>query len=197
MEMTRILVALVLLAPASGIASEKRCYQADQDSGRLEFHGAVEGTEFTGRFEDFDVRYCLAGDALTDGKIDVRVRTASADSNNSDRDEELMTENFFFVEKYPEATWKSSEIRPNCGGGEYGYVAGGVLEIRGIASDQAVDFEAGRDGDAFRVNGSFRMFGETEINRQDFDVGLGEFADPEFVRNRVDVNFDLELTPEN
>ena len=37
------------------------------------------------------------------------------------------------------------------------------------------------------------MQGGAEVDRQRFDVGTGEFADPEFVRNRVDVAFEVLL----
>jgi hypothetical protein len=44
------------------------------------------------------------------------------------------------------------------------------------------------------ARGGFTLAGSADVDRQRFDVGTGEFADPEFVRNRVDVAFEVRLT---
>lgn len=181
-------VALLLAAPA-GRAGET-CYQGGNDSGRLEFRGAVEGSGFTGRFETFTVEYCIPDADPAAGRIRVTVATGSADTDNRDRDEELLGDDFFQVEQHPRATWTSAAIRR---GPDGEYVADGELEIRGIANSQQVNFTLEPDGEALRARGRFHMHGGAEIDRQDFGIGRGEFADPEFVRNRVDVTFELAL----
>lgn len=177
----------VLLFAGSAVAES--CYSGGGESGFLEFRGAVEGSGFTGRFGDFDVRYCMADGAPADGSIDVAVRLASAESGNNDRDETLIGPEFFHVERFPEATWSSTALRA---AGD-GYEADGELTLRDITAEQSIVFRLAPDGEALVAAGEFTMGGSSEIERLRFDIGTGEFADPEFVRNRVDVRFEVRL----
>jgi polyisoprenoid-binding protein YceI len=176
----------------AGPVVAETCFVGGDGSGTLEFRGAVEGTGFTGSFGDFDVRYCMPEGQPADGSIDVTVALASADSNNRDRDEALLGPEFFAVEQFPESTWTSTSIRAD---GE-GYVADGELALRDITAPQSITFSLSPDGDALVAEGRFTMGGATEIDRSRFDVGIGEFEDPEFVRTRVDVSFEVVLSAE-
>ena len=193
MELTapRLLVAVAALLSAAPAAAET-CYVGGADNGTLEFRGAVEGSGFTGSFGDFDVRYCMPEGAPVDGRIEVTVALASADSGNRDRDEALLGPEFFAVETFPESTWTSTAIRTD---GD-GYTADGELTLRDITAAQPITFSLSPDGEAIVAEGRFTMGGEAEIDRSRFDVGLGEFEDPEFVRNRVDVTFEVLLQAE-
>lgn len=180
---------LSLGAPATLVA-EQRCYTGGDDSGELVFSSAVEDTAFSGRFGDFSVRYCIAGAAPDSHEIRVEVRLASADSDNRDRDEALKGPEFFAVSSHPVSVWQSGSVRRE--GGEY--VADGELSLKGITAPQSIRYELSTDGEALVASGRFTMDGGTRIDRQRFDVGTGEFADPAFVRNEVEVEFEVTLT---
>jgi len=160
------------------------CFRADQDSGRIEFTGVVEGHAFTGEFGEFEVSLCMSGPDLTAAEIRVVVKTASADTGNRQRDNELHGENFFHVEKYPEAIWESDTIRA----GTEGFVADGTLTLRGITADQAVRLSLS-DGAPPILSGS------AEVLRLNWNVGTGDedFEDTDFIGNRVDLAFELQL----
>lgn len=186
-----ILTALFLSlgAPAT-LFAEQRCYTGGDDSGELVFSSAVEDTAFSGRFHDFSVRYCLAGAAPDSHEIRVEVRLASAHSDNRDRDETLKGPEFFAVERHPVSVWQSETVRRD---GD-GYVADGELSLKGITAPQSIRYELSPDGDALVARGRFTMSGGTRVDRQRYDVGTGEFADPAFVRNEVEVEFEVTLT---
>lgn len=179
---------MVLAAPA-GVWAAETCFTGNQENGKLEFSGAVEGSGFTGTFGRFSVTYCMPGDKPAEGSIEVQVEPASADTGNGDRDEALKGEEFFAVEQHPRAEWTSSAIA--CDGD--GYVAEGELALKGIRAGQAIRFTLDPDGEGLVARGAFVMSGAAEVDRQRFEVGTGEFADPEFVRNRVDVAFEVRL----
>lgn len=181
------------LAASSGVAAEAKCFSGDQDTGELRFSGAVEGTDFTGRFGAFSVRYCIPDSGPADGQIDVRVQLSSADTENRERDETLKGEEFFAVEKYPDASWTSLTISEEAGR----YAGVGELVLKGIKAEQAITFTLTPEGDDLLAQGEFRMRGGAEVERLRFDVGTGDFADPEFVRNRVDVDFEIRLRPQD
>ncbi|HMB37975.1 MAG TPA: YceI family protein [Wenzhouxiangellaceae bacterium] len=182
-------VAIVMLAASSSIAAEQTCFVGSHETGELAFSGAVEGTGFTGRFGEFSVKYCMPESGPADGRIDVQVNLSSADTENRERDETLKGEEFFAVGQYPEAVWTSHSISADADE----YVADGDLELKGIKASQPIRFTLTPDGDDLFVSGKFSMAGDAEVERLRFDVGTGDFADPEFVRNRVDVTFEIRL----
>ena len=186
------LAALALLALSAGPVAAESCFVGGANSGTLEFRGAVEGTGFTGSFGDFSVRYCMPDGQPAEGSIDVTVALASADSGNRDRDEALLGPEFFDVERFTESTWTSTAIRSN----DEGYAADGELTLRDITAPQSITFSLSPDGESIVAEGEFTMGGSAEIDRSRFDVGIGEFEDPEFVRNRVDVSFEVVLSAE-
>lgn len=194
MEMRFTLVAALaaggLLAASAGTRAEERCFAGGDGRGTLEFSGAVEGSGFTGRFGEFSVTYCLVDGNPLAGKIEVAVELASADTDNRERDEALKGEEFLAVEQYPRAAWSSRAIERDDGE----YVADGELELKGIRAAQTIRFTLEPDGETLLARGAFTMAGGAEVDRQRFEVGTGEFADPEFVRNRVDVSFEVLLT---
>ena len=183
------LFTAVLAATVAGADTAENCYTGGQETGVLEFSGAVEGSSFNGGFGEFSVTYCMADGDPAGGQIDVEVELATADTDNRDRDQTLKGEEFFAVDEYPRATWRSLTIERD---GD-GYVGDGELELKGIRAGQPVRFTLAPDGDAIVARGEFTIQGAAEVDRQRFNVGTGEFADPEFVRNRVDVSFEVLL----
>lgn len=158
------------------------CYQADAGDGELLFDGVLDGTPFTGSFNAFSVSLCLEGDDLAGAEIRVSVDTASGDTGNRQGNAALRGEEFFHIARFPEAVWTSVAVRPD---GE-GYLAEGELTVRGATAAQPVHlrFEAGEPA---------RLSGHAEILRLDWQVGTGEFADTDFLRNRIDLRFELTL----
>lgn len=171
--------------PLAAVAGGE-CYRADGDSGELNFRGEAEGTPFSGFFDDFEVRLCTADDGLAGAAIEVRVTTGSVTVGNRQGDEALRGSDLLAVEQFPEATWVSESVEA---GGD-GYRAEGRLRLREVRADQTVNLRLEQDGDAWWLSG------DAEILRLEFNVGTGEFDDPEFIRNRVDLRFDLRLQPE-
>lgn len=174
----KVLLLALLLVAGSSFAD---CYRADQDSGRLEFEGVADGSGFSGSFGEFEVQLCM-DESLADAEIRVTVKTGSADTGNRLRDGELHGKNLFAVDTFPESTWVSTAIEAD---GD-GFVAEGDLTLRDITKNQTVKLQL--DGNV--------LTGSANILRLDWGVGQGaDFEDPDFVRNRVDLSFELALEP--
>ena len=178
-----ILPTLALVfAPAMALGD---CYRANGDDGSLQFTAAAEGSEFTGEFSDFSVTVCMDGQDPASAGIEVTVRTASADTGDEMRDSELKGEHFFHVAEYPEASWESSELTRD---GE-AFIAEGKLSLRGIEKQQAVRLR-------FSDEQPPLLTGQAEILRLQWNVGTGEdYEDTDFIRNRVDLEFEIQLQP--
>ena len=188
MAQKRFLILILLCfggCASVSAAAEKTCFAADGDDGELNFRGEVEGTAFSGFFEDFSVRLCMEDERLETAEIEVTVRMAAATVGNRQGDEALRGRDMFAVDQFPEASWRSKDIEAANGA----YRAHGELSIRNVSADQPVNLRLERDGDQMWLTG------DAEIMRLDFNVGLGEFEDPEFVRNRIDLRFELQLEP--
>ncbi len=188
MAKKRSLILIVLcfgFGVSISAAAEKTCFAADGDSGELNFRGEVEGTAFSGFFEDFSVRVCMEDERLETAEIEVTVKMAAATVGNRQGDEALRGRDMFAVDRFPEASWRSADVEAANGA----YRANGQLSIRDISAEQPVNLRLERDGEQLWLSG------DAEIMRLDFNVGLGEFEDPDFVRNRIDLRFELQLTP--
>jgi hypothetical protein len=110
---------------------------------------------------------------------------ASVDTGDSMRDSELRGDHFFNVGDDPEATWVSSRVASD---GD-GFVAQGTLTLRGIDKNQAVRLRLS-DGEPPVLTGS------ANILRLKWGVGTGDdYQDTDFIRNRVDLEFELRLQP--
>ncbi|MFI1772731.1 YceI family protein [Thalassobellus citreus] len=113
---------------------------------------------------------------LSDSKIDLTISTASIDTKNAKRNEHLLQEDFFHVEKYPEITFKSSSIKKE----NETYVAKGELNIIGAINTIQIPFQ---------INNN-KVTGEFSLNRMDFKLG----KIPAFVAsNTVNISFKCSL----
>ncbi len=178
------ILALCFCAVAVAVAvAEQRCYQTDAESGELGFRGEAEGNRFSGQFAAFTVELCLDEADPATAVIEVTVDTGSASVGNRQGDEALHGKELFNIERFPQARWQSGKIEKI----EDGYLAGGELTLRGVSGSQPVSLSFDLDEDRLGLSGS------AEILRIDFGVGEGEFADPDFIRNRVDLHFELEM----
>ncbi len=193
MRRSNVLCGLLLISAIASAGVETTCFAGGAETGRLSFSGAVEDSEFTGRFGDFKVDYCVPGGAgPAQGSIEVTVDLASADSDNADRDQTLKGPEFFAVDRHPRAEWRSTAIEQ----AGSGYRADGELTLKAITRSQPIRFTLSSDGADLMARGEFTLAGTAEVDRQRFDIGTGDFADPEFVRNRVDVEFEVRLIAE-
>jgi polyisoprenoid-binding protein YceI len=180
------LTAGICLALAVGWPAIAGSWRADQSAGGLTFEATQAGARFTGHFERFTADIAFDPAAPADCSFDVTINTASAQTGESQRDGLLKGQDFFWVERYPAASFRGSGCQPT----ESGFELGGELTLRGVTRPVSVrfDFEPGPDGS--------RLTGATTLRRLDFGVGQGEWAATQWVGGDVTVRFDLALPPD-
>lgn len=183
--LTAGVVAGTCLALAAGCPASAGSWRADQSAGGLSFEATQAGARFTGRFERFTADIAFDPAAPADCRFDVTITTASAQTGESQRDGLLKGEDFFWVERYPAASFRGS----GCQATEAGFELDGELTLRGVTRPVSLgfDFETGPDGS--------RLSGATTLHRLDFGVGQGEWAGTQWVGGDVTVRFDLALPP--
>jgi polyisoprenoid-binding protein YceI len=185
--MIKCLLAAMALSVTTVVLSDQACHTASQERGELRFSGVAEGAPFRGQFGEFSVRLCIEGEELAGADIEVTVQTGSADVGNRDGNQALRDDEFFAVEQFPEARWVSTEIVRD---GD-AHRAEGELSIKSVSLPQKVTLSLDTASEPWVLAGN------AEIMRLDWNVGIGEFEDTDFIRNRVDLRFNLELQPED
>ena len=115
-----------------------------------------------GRFTKFDVQIVTA-----DNPLDSTV-TASIDTGNEMRDDDLRSERFLDTAGHPLMTFRSTSVTPD---GDK-YKVAGDLTIRGVTKPVTLDVEVGGFGPDPYGGTRAGFSASTEINRNDFGVSF-------------------------
>ena len=174
------------LIVAAALAAMTPCAAVPADAGgSLTFEATQAGARFTGRFGEFAADIDFDPEDPASCRFEVRIRTGSADTRESQRDEVLKGPDFFWVERHPVATYTGS----GCRAGERGYVLDGELELRGVKRPVPLRFTYTPGQGGAGIEGTARL------SRLAFGVGQGEWQSTEWVGDEVTVRFDLLLPP--
>lgn len=143
-------------------------YTIDPAHSRLGFvtrHAMV--TKVRGQFSDVEGHIHLDEASPRDSTATVRIKTASIDTAQQQRDDHLRSADFFDVETYPEIVFRITAIEPK--GGDL-YAVSGELTIRDVAKPLTFDLEF--TGLAHDPMGNTRagFEGSTQINRKDWGL---------------------------
>lgn len=200
--MKKLFITTILLAFASFAVAETKATN-DHHSSAMEwtidnahsnilfqinhFFNPIPGT-----FSDFGGKIVFDPENAEASEIDVAIQVASIDTDVDRRDEHLRSEDFFGAETYPEMHFRSTDVRHVEG---TSYVALGQLTIKDVTREVELPFEflGVRDHlmqEDVLVAG---LHGEIAINRNDFGVGVGDWASTAVVANEVRIQISLQV----
>jgi polyisoprenoid-binding protein YceI len=170
------LVAAVALAAAQWSMQPKE--------SKLTFVGEQAGAQFEGGFDKFTADISFDPKNLAASRFDVKIDTASVNTQDGERDTTIKSADLFDVAKFPSAQYVADKFTDK-GGNKYS--ATGKLTLRNVTKDVPIDFTfENKDGGAW-------LKGTAKIKRLDFGVGQGEWKDTATVGNDVQVRFSLRL----
>lgn len=178
-------VLALAIACCLPLSAHAGAWHADAKNSTLTFSGIYQGDAFDGRFKTFDATIDFDPAQLASSRFDVKITLASADTANSERDESLRGADFFDAAHMPIATYTCTKFR-SLGGNRY--AADGTLTLRGIAKPVTLSF-------AWAGGVTPALVGDAAVNRLDFNVGGGQWADTSMVGNAVKVHTALKLSP--
>lgn len=145
-----------------------------------------------GQFKAYTGKVALDAADFTKSTIEGEVEVKSIDTNNSQRDDHLRTNDFFDAEHHPKITFKSTKIEKKDDGE---YLVHGDLEIRGVS--KPVTFEAEFHGVAKSPRGQTvaGLHAHATINRKDFGVVYNAVLETGGVAiaEKVKIEIDAEL----
>jgi polyisoprenoid-binding protein YceI len=151
---------------------------------KLTFVGVQAGAQFEGSFDKFTADISFDPKDLAHSRFDVKIDTASVNTQDGERDDTIKSTDLFDVKRFPSARYVADKFTA---AGANKYSATGKLTLRDVTKDVPIEFTFdSKDGGAW-------LKGTAKIKRLDFGVGQGEWKDTSTVGNDVQVRFALRL----
>jgi len=182
---------IVLVLATTVCNAELPTYVADPTASSVAFTGSQEGLAFTGNFSEFSTRIEFDPENLAGSRISAQVATASADTDNEDRDTLLVGNDWLASMLWPTANFVSTAITSTNIPGQF--VATGNLTLRDVAQAVALTFSITNSPEQPEAK---RFAGTMKVQRLNFGVGRGDWADTRWVADDVAITIDLLLMPE-
>lgn len=161
-----------------------RTWQVDPARSTLTFTNTYQAVTYTGQFRRFSARIDYDPTDLAQAKFDVNVDIASLDTQNSERDHAALGEAFFDTAKFPQAHFVTTAFHKVANGE---VLADGTLTLRGIGKPVTLSVRFVANGDTATLDVG------AQVQRLDFGIGTGEWADPSMIGNAVTVHGHLVL----
>lgn len=143
------------------------------------------GVPIEGRFKNFDAQLSFDPQRPETGRVALTIAMASAGFVASEAEAEVAKPAWFDSARFPQATFRSTTIKA-VGSGRY--EVAGKLTLKGTTRDIDVPVTLAQAGSRATASGSF------VLQRLDWRVGDGEWADTSMVAGEVQVRFRLVLT---
>ena len=178
----RLALAALLLATA-GQAAAADYVQAPGST--LVFASNYQGETFTGRFGSFTTTMSFDPKQLATSKLDVAIQLAGTQTGNKDRDDTLVSADFFNVGKFAQARYTATKFRA-LGGNQY--AADGNLSLRGVSKPVTLTF-------TWTPGAQPVLSGKATVKRLDFGVGGGDWADTKAIPDEVAISTRVVFKP--
>lgn len=178
------LICTVLSAP--GYADN---WQSENTKSRLQYTASFEQAPVSGAFKEFSVVYSV-DEKGKPTRLAVKVSVASVDMGDSDINAVIRGSEWFNVTQYPHAFFASDNFAAIINSeGDNEFIATGILQLKGTKRSVSVPFSWQEISDK-----KSSMTGSLTLNRADFSIGSGEWANAEQIGLAVEVGFEILLT---
>lgn len=166
-------------APAKGEA-----LTINAENSKVEFTGSKVTGKHDGGFRQLSGTIDLVNNSVTDSGVDVEIETASVYSDDEKLTGHLMSKDFFEVEKFPKATFKSTKIVADTAKGTDAYTVTGDFSLHGVTKSISFPATIKVGADKVEVDADF------SVNRKDFGIVYAGKAD-DLIRDDVVIRLDL------
>ncbi len=163
-------VIFLLLAATPAVAADGWALVPRESS--ISFTGTQTGEPFSGVFNRFDADISYDPANPADAHVRAEIDLASVSTGDAQRDTALPTEDWFFVSSFPQAAFEAVGFQAF---GENRFTTAGELSLRGLKKPIALPFELKIEGNRAT------MIATVTLNRADFGVGSGPWADGKWV----------------
>jgi polyisoprenoid-binding protein YceI len=180
-----LILGAALLGLAARPASAVEYTGIDAAASKLGFSYSEMGVDIDGGFARFSTRLAFDPAKPEAARVAVVVQMASVDAGAEEATAEAPGAAWFDTARYPVAHFESTALKLLAPGR---YQLSGNLTIKGRT--QAINLPV-----SYKTQGARGVLsGEFRINRTDYHIGEGEWADTSVVADAVRVRFSLTLT---
>lgn len=177
--------ALALFTLASAQAATFT--QLDEKASRIGFGYSQMGVSMEGTFTTLKARsFSFDTDQPENARVEIELPLAGIDAGYDEANAELKKEDWLNTPEYPLASFQSSRVEAM---GDDRFEVTGLLSIKGRQQEVRVPFEFKQEDGAGIFEGNF------EIQRADFGIGEGQWADFGIVANPIRITFRFVATP--
>jgi len=165
LRIRRSALAVLILAAAPLFAAET--FTVDKVHSNAQFTIRHLMSKVTGKFTDVEGAVQVDRAKPEASAVEFKIKTASIDTANKQRDDHLRSPDFFDAANNPEITFKSTKMKAT---GKDNYQVTGTLTIRGVSKEITVPVTLlgemkdpwGNDRMGFEV--------QTTLNRKDYNI---------------------------
>lgn len=182
--MKRLLLPLLLTAAFSAHAVEYGNVLVEKS--QVSFTSKQMGVPVDGRFGKFAATLSFDPARPEAGKAQIEVDLASVDAGSKDANDEVVSKGWFNVREFPKARFVSTSVKAL---GNNRFEARGQMTIKGRTRDMTVPFSYKPDGAGSAATGVFE--GVLPLQRTQFGIGEGAWADTSVVADEVPIKFRL------
>ena len=164
-----------------------------KENSHIKFEAKQMGAEVEGKFEKFESEIYFDPHILSTGNVKVTVDVASVNTDYDKRDATMTGKEWFDIENHPTVTFTCNNFQRVSGSAEKGeYSCDGKLKILDVTKDITLPFHL----EITEANGKriADMTSKLTLNRQDFKLGRGDWADSSIIGNDVILDIAVKAT---
>jgi polyisoprenoid-binding protein YceI len=188
-----VLLAVIALFAAAPATMAAEAHKLDRAHSETTFQVRHLISKVSGNFSDFDAVINLDFEKPEASTVEFKINAASINTNNTKRDDHLRSEDFFFVDKHPQITFKSTSIRS---AGTNRFDVTGDFTMRGVTKSLtlpviylgSIKDPRGNEKHGFEIS--------TTINRKDYEIVWNSVLDSggTLLSDEVDVRISLQTS---
>lgn len=143
-----------------------------------------------GDFAELGGSFSFDPEKVAESSVKANIKAASISTRNKKRDNHLRNSDFLAVDKFPEISFESTEVKP-AGEGKFQIV--GNLEIRGVSKQVTLDAELTGVAKDPWGNEKAAFVASTTLNRMDFGVSYNKALEAGGLLIGEEVKVELEI----
>lgn len=173
------------VSDAAPAAAAEEAYVLAPANTKVAFTGQKVGGNHNGSFQKFTGNLHLVPATLEQSKVDLELDTASLKTDSAKLDAHLKSGDFFDVEKFPKARFKSVSLKPIDAKGAT-HTLTGVMEIKGIRKTMSFPVKISVNDEAITAKADF------VLSRKAFKIDFDGAADY-LIKDDVPMSLSLNL----
>ena len=173
-------------APATPATAPKgEALAISAENSKVEFTGSKVTGKHDGGFKQFSGAIDLVNNKVEESSVYVDIDATSVFTDADKLTEHLKSGDFFEVEKFPKASFRSTKIEADTTKGAGNYLVTGDLTLHGVTKSVSFPAEIKISAEDVSVSSEFA------INRKDFGIVYAGKAD-DLIRDDVVIRLDLK-----